>query len=45
MEISLLADNPSAIDTVASWYFNEWCQDNGSYTEEEVVEKVSASIN
>ncbi|MGI2127934.1 hypothetical protein [Shewanella oncorhynchi] len=45
MEISLLADNPSAIDMVASWYFNEWCQDNGSYTKEEVVEKVSASIN
>jgi GNAT superfamily N-acetyltransferase len=45
MEISLLADNPSAIDTVASWYFNEWCQDNGSYNKEEVAEKVSASIN
>ena len=45
MELSLLADNPSAIQTVATWYFDEWCRETDRYTKDEVIEKVSSSIN
>ena len=31
MELSLLADDPGAAETVATWYFNEWCADTGRY--------------
>lgn len=45
MKFSLLADEPNAANKVAQWYFDEWCRDTGRYSFEEVLEKVSASIN
>jgi len=45
MELVLLADDPSASDIVAKWYFDEWCRDSGRYSEAEVRKKVSASVN
>jgi GNAT superfamily N-acetyltransferase len=45
MEFLLLADEPSAAETVASWYFEQWCRATGRYTKEQVLAKVSAAIN
>ncbi|WP_448546442.1 GNAT family N-acetyltransferase [Thalassotalea fusca] len=45
MDISLLADDPSSVNTVAKWYFDEWCSDSGRFTFNEIVEKVSAAVN
>ena len=45
MELSLLADDPGAAETVATWYFNEWCADTGRYNKDIVLEKVSAATN
>ncbi|MBU0914708.1 MAG: GNAT family N-acetyltransferase [Gammaproteobacteria bacterium] len=45
MEFLLLADEPSAAETVASWYFEQWCRATGRYTKEQVLTKVSAAIN
>ena len=44
MKFILLADEPSAAETVATWYFNEWCKD-GRYAKDEVEQKVHASTN
>lgn len=45
MELSLLADEPSAADTVATWYFNEWCKASGRYGKDHVLKNVSAATN
>jgi len=45
MEFSLLADEPGAANTVAQWYFDEWCKDTGRYSIEFIREKVSGAIN
>jgi GNAT superfamily N-acetyltransferase len=45
MEFLLLADEPSAAETVASWYFEQWCRETGRYTKEQVLAKVSAATN
>lgn len=45
MEFLLLADEPSASETVASWYFEQWCRDTGRYSKEQVLAKVSAATN
>lgn len=45
MEFLLLADEPSAPETVASWYFEQWCRETGRYTKEQVLAKVSAATN
>ena len=45
MELSLLADNPSAIATVATWYFEQWCSENSSITKDFIIDKVSAATN
>ncbi|NQZ07992.1 MAG: GNAT family N-acetyltransferase [Algicola sp.] len=45
MKLLLLADEPSAAATVATWYFNEWCKDTGRYDKDEVEKKVYASTN
>lgn len=41
MELVLLADDPSAIEKVAGWYFEEWASDVEGVTLEQVVTKVS----
>jgi GNAT superfamily N-acetyltransferase len=45
VKFSLLADEPSAAETVAAWYFDEWCRDTGRYTKNEVLAKVSTATN
>lgn len=45
IEFLLLADEPSAADIVASWYFEQWCRDTGRYTQEQVLAKVLAATN
>lgn len=45
MEFSLLADEPSAADTVAQWYFDQWCKESGRYPLEFVHEKVSSATS
>lgn len=45
MEFLLLADEPLAVETVASWYFEQWCRESGRYTKEQVLAKVSAATN
>ena len=45
IEFLLLADEPSAAETVASWYFDQWCRKTGLYTKEQVLAKVSAAKN
>ncbi len=45
MEFCLLADDPAAADTVAQWYFDEWCRDTGRHSFEFVRENVSAATN
>ena len=45
MEYSLLADDPSAADTVVTWYFDQWCRDTGRYSEDFVRQQVVSSTN
>ena len=45
MEFALLADEPSAAETVATWYFNQWCRDSGRYSEQYVREQVFSATN
>lgn len=45
MEFVLLAEEPSAAELVASWYFEQWCRDSGRYTKEQVLAKVLAATN
>ena len=45
MELSLLADNPEAADTVAQWYFDEWASSVPGVTVEKVKHKVAQSTN
>ncbi|ASP39515.1 GNAT family N-acetyltransferase [Bacterioplanes sanyensis] len=45
MEYCLLADEPAAANTVAQWYYDQWCKASGRATFEAVFENVSASIN
>jgi hypothetical protein len=46
MKISLLTDEPSSdAQTVATWYFNEWCKDSGRHTKEFVLEKILEATN
>ncbi len=43
MKFSILADDLSATDIVARWYYDEWCRDSGSF--ELVRDKVLRSTN
>lgn len=45
MEFLLLTDEPSAAETVACWYFEQWCRETGRYTKQQVLAKVSAATN
>jgi GNAT superfamily N-acetyltransferase len=41
MDFVLLADAPEALDTVALWYFEQWCRDSGRYSLEQVKQKLA----
>lgn len=45
MKIELLADDVSVIDTISKWYYEQWCQDSDRYSMDEIIAKVSASVN
>lgn len=41
MKLTLLADEPAAAETVAKWYFDQWCLDSGRHSFEFVLENVT----
>jgi GNAT superfamily N-acetyltransferase len=41
MDFVLLADAPEALDTVAVWYFEQWCRDSGRYSLDQVKQKLA----
>ncbi|KIO35163.1 GNAT family N-acetyltransferase [Shewanella sp. cp20] len=43
MEFCLLADDPSAADTVARWYYDQWCRASGRHSFQFVRENVSSA--
>ena len=45
MDFVLLADAPEALDTVALWYFEQWCRDSGRYSLEQVRQKLAQSTS
>lgn len=45
MEFCLLADEPDAADTVAQWYYDQWCRESGRYSFESVRENVAAATS
>ncbi len=45
VEFVLLADEPAAAETVASWYFEQWCRQSGRYTQAQVLAKVASALN
>lgn len=42
MEVTLLADHPQEVDTIAQWYYQEWAHISPDVSEEMVREKVAA---
>jgi len=45
VKISNLEDCPDDVETVANWYFNEWDHKDPQATLENVIEKVSSTLN
>lgn len=45
MRFSLLADHPHEANTVAQWYFDEWCKESGRYPFEFVQKNVAQATN
>ncbi|KZN47881.1 GNAT family N-acetyltransferase [Pseudoalteromonas luteoviolacea] len=40
-----LADKPQYLETIASWYFKEWCEQSGRYSLLEVKQKLEKALN
>lgn len=45
MKVSRLKENSSEIETIASWYFNEWDSKDPNAKLESVIEKISLGSN
>ncbi|MBQ4814331.1 hypothetical protein A7985_18090 [Pseudoalteromonas luteoviolacea] len=40
-----LGEKPQYLPKIASWYFKEWCEQSGRYSQHEVMQKLEKALN